>query len=100
MVPSAYFVRFLDTIPLGSKHVAWGCLSPVAYFNRFLIVWKERHNDSYFGLMINDIRFNLLSTSQEFLRKKYPYIFKVLSKEMQKGGVKKRVNLRLLKNQP
>jgi len=53
-----YFVRFLDAIPLESKHVAWGCLSPAAYFSRFLFVWKVRHNDSCFGLVIYDIRFN------------------------------------------
>jgi hypothetical protein len=58
IVSFVYFVLFLDTISPGSKHVALGRLSPAAYFSRLLFVWKERHNDSYFGLLIHDIRFN------------------------------------------
>ena len=92
MVSCVYFVRFLDIIPLGSKHVAWGCLSHAEYFSRPLFVWKERHNDSYFGLLIYDIRFNCTKYVTSVSERKYPHIFTVLSKEMQKGGIRGRVN--------
>jgi hypothetical protein len=50
-------------------------------------VWKERHNDSYFGLMIYDM-FNGTKHITGVFEKKYPYIFTALLKEMQKGGIK------------
>ena len=58
MVLCVYFVRFLETTLSRSKHVALGRLSSATYFSRLLFVWKERYNDSYFGLLVHDIRFN------------------------------------------